>query len=47
MQYYVKTSQYFTDKNKIYDFECRKYWKCVGIQKETIRVAASLQMTIM
>ena len=38
MQHYVETSQYFTDKNYLLYFKCRKNQKRAGIQRETFRV---------
>ena len=32
MAYYVETSQYFTDKNQLFYFKCRKNWKRAGFK---------------
>ena len=46
MQYYIKKSQYFANRNKFFISSAQKIESVQGIQNETFRVAVSFQMTI-
>ena len=41
MQYYVKKSQYFTDKNQLLYFKCRKNGKCAGHARPFVNILSN------